>query len=83
MRFILFPIWFLLGLALVKYREAVQRFTGDIAFAEKWLGIGGTFRLYLLLGIAIMIASILYVTGTLDGFISGTFGRVFFVPGQQ
>lgn len=65
------------------YRDPIQRFTGDMAFAEKWLGVGGTFRLYLLIGIAMMFGSILYITGTLDTLIDGTVGRVFFVPGQQ
>jgi hypothetical protein len=70
------------GLALIYYRERVQRFTGNIAFAEKYLGTGGTFRLYLLLGIGATIFSILYITGTLDSALQSTLGRFFFTPGS-
>lgn len=73
-------ILFFLGLALVIYRERVQAFTGDIGFAEKYLGTGGTFTFYLFLGIGTMIFSILYVTGASDAFIDNTVGRIFFRP---
>jgi len=80
MKFIYFLLLFFGGLGLVYYRDRVQRFTGSIGFAEKYLGMGGTFHFYLLLGIAFMVISILYITGTLDFLIENTVGRIFFLP---
>lgn len=82
MRFVYFLLAFFGGLALVVYREKVQRFTGNFAFAEKYLGSGGTYNFYLLLGVFLMITSIIYVTGGLDSLIQATLGRIFFVPGE-
>jgi hypothetical protein len=76
MTFLKFLFWFLFGLAIVKYRERIQRWTGNLAFAEKYLG--NTFNAYLLIGLMMMVMSIFYVTGILDGFLQGTFGRIFF-----
>jgi len=81
MRFLSFLLLFATGLALIRYRERVQSFTGSIGFAEKYLGPGGTYSFYLLLGIATCVGSILYLTGTLDGLLEGTIGRFFFRPG--
>jgi hypothetical protein len=77
MLFIKSTLIFLIGLGFVMYREKIQRFTGDMAFAEKYLGTGGTYRLYLLLGIFMMVFSILYLTGTADVLIDNTIGRIF------
>ncbi|MDP2691853.1 MAG: hypothetical protein Q8O95_05640 [bacterium] len=82
MRFIYFILLFAAGLGMIIYREKIQRFTGNIAFAEKWLGEGGTFNLYLFFGIFLIFISVAYVTGTLDTFISSTAGRFILVPGQ-
>lgn len=79
-------LWFLVlffgGLGLIIYREKVQRVSGDIGFAEKYLGPGGTFQFYLLLGIAMVFISIIYVTGGLDAFIENTIGRFFIAPNR-
>lgn len=76
-----FIFWFCLGLVLVVYREKVQRFTGDFGFAEKWLGMGGTFTVILLVGLVMMVGSVLWVFGVLDFLVQGTIGRVFFLQG--
>ncbi len=75
-------IIFFLGLGLVKYRERVQSFTGTIGFAEQYLGVGGTFTFYILVGIGAMFFSILYLTGTFDS-IAFFIGKFFFVGTQQ
>lgn len=78
--------WFLAlfvgGFAVIYFREKLQRFSGNFAFAEKWLGSGGTFNFYILFGLGMIVISIVYVTGTLDGFIQGTVGRFFLTPGE-
>lgn len=67
------PISFL----LIIYRYHLKQFTGDIAFAEQYLGSGGTYNLFILIGIIIFILSLMYALGTLQGFVSGTFGHFF------
>lgn len=79
MRFIYFLCMMAIGLGLIVYREKVQRITGNFAFAEKYLGQGGTFHFILLLGIGFIIFSVVYVTGTLDAAIQSTVGRFFIV----
>ena len=56
------------GLGLVAKTKLVKDFTGSFDFAEKWFGSGGTYTFLKLLGIAIIIGSILWLTGT--------FGRI-------
>jgi len=78
--------WFLVlffgGLATIIYRERLQRFTGNFAFAEKYLGSGGTFNFYILLGFLFIFIGVAYVSGTLDSVITGTLGRFFPTPGD-
>jgi len=60
----------ILGLLLIKYREKAQSIIGPVSFAEKYLGTGGTFTFLLLLGSAAVILSIMYATGTIQGFLT-------------
>lgn len=71
-----------LGVVIMIYRYHLKQFTGDIAFAEQYLGSGGTYNLFIILGMAISILSLMYAFGTLQDFITGTFG-VFFGPGAK
>ena len=71
---------FFIGLGLVKYRERVQNVTGPLGFAEHYLGTGGTYTFYLMLGIGFMIFSFFYATGTTDALFEATIGRFFFRP---
>lgn len=66
-----------LGILFMVYRYHLKQFTGDIAFAEQYLGNGGTYNLFILIGLAISIFSLMYAFGTLQDFVTGTFG-VFF-----
>ncbi len=66
-----------LGIIIMVYRYQLKQFTGDIAFAEEYLGSGGTYTLFVLLGLAISILSIMYGLGTLQEFFIGSFGRFF------
>jgi len=70
-----FPSAFL----LIIYRANIKQFSGDIGFAEKWFGSGGTYTLYILLGVFIFIITLMYVTGTLQNILYNTFGPIFFV----
>jgi hypothetical protein len=76
MIFIKFLFWFFFGLAVVVYREKLQRITGNLDFAEKYLG--DTYNAYLLIGLLMMVLSIFWVTGILDGLLDATLGKIFF-----
>lgn len=66
-----------LGLLIVVYRYHLKQFTGDIAFAEQYLGGGGTYNLFALIGIAVFVFSLMYAFGALQDVYLGTFGRLF------
>lgn len=67
------PISFL----LLRYRRAVKEFMGDVSFAERFLGAGGTNTLIIIIGILVFIGSLMYALGTLQAFFAGSLGRLF------
>ena len=69
MRYLIGIIGFILGLAIIKYRLQIREFTGLIGFAERYLGNGGTYNFYLLLGMATSFFSVLFATGQLQQFL--------------
>lgn len=81
-KFIVAIIGFPLSFLFIIYRARIKQFTGNVGFAEKYLGAGGTYTLYIILGILIFILTLMYVTGTLQSFLSSTLGPLFFVPQQ-
>ena len=62
----------ILSILLIIYRVPVKHFMGDISWAERYFGPGGTFTALLLAGLFGFIASLMIMTGTLD-FILGSF----------
>jgi len=71
-------IGLILSFLLIIYRVPVKHFMGDIGWAEKYFGPGGTFTALLLIGVFGFIFSLMIMTGTLDlligGFINTLFG---------
>lgn len=70
-----------LGVIIMIYRYHLKQFTGDIAFAEQYLGAGGTYNLFIIIGLAVSILSLMYAFGTLQEFFTGSFGQ-FFAGGE-
>jgi hypothetical protein len=66
-----------LGIIIMIYRFHLKQFTGDLAFAEKYLGAGGTYLFFIILGLACSVLSMMYAFGTLQDFLTGTFGSFF------
>ncbi len=66
-----------LGLAVIKYRERLQYIIGDVAFAEKYFGQGGTFTLILLVGSLTVVISVLHMTGVLGESLSSILSPFF------
>ncbi|MEZ4086985.1 MAG: hypothetical protein R3B71_01405 [Candidatus Gracilibacteria bacterium] len=66
-----------LGFLIMIYRYKLKQITGDVAWAEQYLGSGGTYNLFILIGLAVTILSIMYAFGSLQELTAGTVG-VFF-----
>jgi hypothetical protein len=54
---------------LIKYREQIVGTTGKFAWAEKYLGLGGTYRFMVILGVFFFFWGVAYITGTTDVFL--------------
>jgi hypothetical protein len=66
-----------LSILLIIYRVPVKHFMGNIGWAERYFGPGGTFTALLLVGVFGFIVSLMIMTGTLD-FILGAFVNTLF-----
>ena len=70
-------IGMILGFMIMIFRPQIKDVTGDIGFAEHYLGAGGTWTFLLFLGLAIFILSLMWALGTLQEFAISTFGGLF------
>ena len=71
-----------LGFIMMVYRYQLKQFTRNVAWAEQYLGAGGTYNLFILIGLAVSVVSLMYALGTIQDFFHGTFG-VFFASGSS
>jgi len=76
-RFFVFVIGFAVALIILRYRIHIKDFIGEVGFAEKYLGSGGTHNLIVLIAFLVFIFSLMYSLGTLQTLIQATFGRFF------
>ncbi|EKE12927.1 MAG: hypothetical protein ACD_13C00118G0001 [uncultured bacterium] len=65
------------GFILLVFRDKVKNFTGNIGFAERYLGVGGTWTFYILLGIAFIIFGLMWGAGTFQSFFEEFLGDFF------
>lgn len=65
-----------LGFLIIVFRPRIKDFIGEIGFAEKYLGAGGTWTFLLIVGVAIFVLSLMWATGSLQGFLMATFGAM-------
>lgn len=65
-----------LGFLIIVFRPRIKDFTGDIGFAEQYLGPGGTWTFFVILGVALFIGGLMWATGTMQGFLGKTFGSL-------
>lgn len=59
------------------YRPKIKEFIGDIGFAERIFGSGGTWTFLVVLGVGLFILSLLWMTGTFQSFFIKLFGPIF------
>lgn len=71
-----------LGFVIMIYRFQIKQFTGNIDWAEQYLGSGGTYNLFIIIGMLISIVSLMYALGTIQDLFSSGLGPIFGV-GQR
>ncbi|MBD3360373.1 hypothetical protein GF366_01070 [Candidatus Peregrinibacteria bacterium] len=76
-RFLVFIIGFAVAIVILKYRAQIKGFTGDIAFAERIFGVGGTNSLIVVVAILVFILSLMYSLGTLQAIMQSVLGGFF------
>jgi len=50
------------GILILKYTEPIVRNVGKMSWAEQRLGTGGTYTVWKLIGILLIVGSLVYVT---------------------
>ncbi len=62
---------------MLKYRRAVKEFTGDIGFAERIFGMGGTNMFIIIFAMLVFILSLMYALGTIQTIFKTVLGPFF------
>ncbi|MBT4917411.1 hypothetical protein HON58_03145 [Candidatus Peregrinibacteria bacterium] len=62
---------------ILRYRRQLKDLVGDIGFAERYLGSGGTNTLIVIIAVFTFVFTLMYVLGTLDSLLFNVFGRFF------
>jgi hypothetical protein len=52
-----------LGVFSLKYNYQLVGITGNVGFAERWLGAGSTYFFFKMLSVVLVIGGLLYATG--------------------
>jgi len=69
-------IGMVIGFLMIVFRVRIKNFTGSIGFAERYLGVGGTWTFLLILGILLFVLSLMWATGAFQDFVLGRFGGI-------
>lgn len=64
-RIILFIVALVLGYLMIKYRERIVRTVGKNDLAERYLGMGGTYNMWVILGAIVMVVGTMILLGKL------------------
>jgi len=54
---------FAAGLMIIRYREPIVRFFGKNEWAEKYLGMGGTYTMWILIALLIIVMALVWLVG--------------------
>ncbi|MBI5754014.1 hypothetical protein HZA40_02620 [Candidatus Peregrinibacteria bacterium] len=66
-----------LGFVIMYFKRAIKEFIGEVGFAEKYLGMGGTNTFVVLVGILVFIGSLMYGLGTFQALLDSSLGMFF------
>jgi hypothetical protein len=71
MRFVWGTIWVIIGILLMRYTFQITNLFGKVAWAEQNLkgGFGGTYTLWRLVGLVIIILAMFYMFGGIGLFV--------------
>lgn len=64
------------GFLIIVFRAKIKDVTGNIGFAERYLGVGGTWTFLWMFGLATFVFSLMWATGTLQNFLLKTVGPI-------
>jgi hypothetical protein len=76
-RYIVLILGIVIAFLLLKYRKEVKHFIGDVAWAEKVFGAGGTYSLIVVLAVISFFGSLMYFLGTFQAILSDYLGPLF------
>lgn len=65
------------GFLILVYRPVLKDWFGTIAFAERYLGTGGTWTFLAILGFALFVIGLMWAMGTFQTLFFGLFGPIF------
>ena len=64
-RIIIFLIALIIGICLMRYNEWLVRTVGKAEYAERILGSGGTYTMWKILGVIVIILGVIYLLGVI------------------
>lgn len=76
-RFLVAIIGIPLSFVIVLYRVQIKHFIGDVSFAERIFGGGGTYTLILVIALLTFFGSLMYALGTLQSLLGNLLGPFF------
>ncbi len=66
MKLLIFIIGIGIGIACVIYNRKLVQSLGPISWAERTFGAGGSYLMWQLIGLAIIVLTLFYVTGIIE-----------------
>lgn len=76
-RYVVLIIGTFIAIVLLKYRVQIKHYIGDVAFAEKVFGSGGTYALIAVLAFVSFFVSLMYFLGTFQSILHDYLGPFF------
>ncbi len=76
-KFLIVIVCWVASFAMLKFRRQVKDFIGNVDFAERFLGSGGTNTLVVLLALVLFFGSIAWATGALGSVLDSFLGPLF------
>ena len=76
-RYLILILGIVIAILLVKYRLQVKHFIGDVGWAEKIFGAGGTHTLVIVLALLSFFLSLMYFLGTFQAILRDYLGPFF------
>ena len=65
-----------LGFLILLYRDKVKDWVGNISWAERYLGTGGTWTALVLIGVLTIVMSFMFMIGSLQNMILKLFSEI-------